>query len=142
MHVRDYDLQAEDDRIVFERAANEERVLVSADTDFGAHLASRRSEKPSFVLFRGRMSRRPEFLAHLVLSNFLSLERYLSRGAIVVFEPSRTRVRELPIAKSSTRGWVQRGGKLPPLWESGVTLAQLLFAHQVARPMKAKSAVR
>ncbi len=97
VHVREYDMQAEKDLIIFERAAQEVRVIVSADTDFGAHLAARRSGKPSFVLFRGRMSRRPQILAELFLSHLPSFEVSLSRGAVVVIEPSRIRIRDLPI---------------------------------------------
>jgi predicted nuclease of predicted toxin-antitoxin system len=35
IHVRDLGLAAADDVTIFERADHEERVLVSADTDFG-----------------------------------------------------------------------------------------------------------
>jgi predicted nuclease of predicted toxin-antitoxin system len=41
-HVRDYHLQAADDAEIFQRAVSEERVIVSADTDFGSRKAVRR----------------------------------------------------------------------------------------------------
>ena len=46
IHVRDYRLQESEDEVIFDRAAREERIIVSADTDFGTllhHRASARS---------------------------------------------------------------------------------------------------
>jgi hypothetical protein len=47
------------------------------------------------------MSRRPEFLANLLLSQLAALEKPLVKGAIVVIEPTRIRLRDLPIGQSS-----------------------------------------
>ena len=38
-HVRDYGMAAADDEDIFDLAAREERVIVSADTDFGTLLS-------------------------------------------------------------------------------------------------------
>ena len=52
VHLWDRNMQSADDANVFELAATENRILLSADTDFGAILAMRRSACPSVVLFR------------------------------------------------------------------------------------------
>ncbi len=77
-HVRDYRLQAEDDDIIFQRAADEGRILISADTDFGTLLALRRETSPSFILLRRSSQRRPSQQAALILANLRELERALA----------------------------------------------------------------
>ena len=97
VHVRAIELHRSDDVTIFDRAATEDRILVSADTDFGALLATRSARKPSVIQFRGRGSRKPEALAHAIVSNLPQLIEALQSGSIVTFEPSRVRVRALPI---------------------------------------------
>ena len=97
VQVRDLGLRAADDLTIFERAAADDLVVVSADTDFGTLLAAREVAKPSVVLFRGEGSRAPADLFALLQANGAQLREPLEDGAIVVFEPSRLRVRRLPI---------------------------------------------
>jgi predicted nuclease of predicted toxin-antitoxin system len=97
VHVRDYDLQAATDEVIVERAREEQRIVVSADTDFATILALRLAREPSFVLFRRGSERRPEQQAALLLANLPAIQDDLATGAIVVIEPGRLRIRTLPV---------------------------------------------
>ena len=101
VHVRSLGLQRADDAVIFDRAAVENQIVVSADTDFGTLLAERSSQKPSVIQFRGEGSRTPGVLARIILANLPQLRDALEAGSIVTFEPGRIRVRALPI---NTRG--------------------------------------
>jgi predicted nuclease of predicted toxin-antitoxin system len=81
--------------VIFDKAAAEDRI--AADTDFGAILAARNAHKPSVIQFRGPGSRKPDALTQAILSNLSQVADALERGSIVTFEPSRVRVRALPI---------------------------------------------
>jgi predicted nuclease of predicted toxin-antitoxin system len=97
-HVRDYGLHAAEDRVVLERARAEQRVLISADSDFAMLLALQEASQPSFVLFRETDAVSADQYADLLLSNLPALEAELSRGCVVVFRGGRVRIRSLPIS--------------------------------------------
>ena len=97
MHVRDYALRAASDDEIFDRAAAEDRIVVSADTDFGTLLARRRSDRPSVILFRRGTQRRPDEQVGLLRANLPVLADALATGSVAVIEPDRIRVRSLPL---------------------------------------------
>ena len=88
IHVRSVGLQHADDEVIFERAATEHRIVVSADADFGTLLALRASRQPSVIQFRGEGSRKPDALARTLLANLPQLLDSLESGCIVTFEPA------------------------------------------------------
>jgi predicted nuclease of predicted toxin-antitoxin system len=89
VHVLDYGLHAAPDEAVFERAALESRVVVSADTDFGTMLALREATSPSVILFRAASLRGADDQVALILAALPSTEGALRRGSIVILERHR-----------------------------------------------------
>ncbi len=100
IHVRDLWLAAADDETIFEHADRDQRVIVSADTDFGTILAMRNAASPSVILFRGATPRNPIGQVKLLIANLAAIAPSIERGAVVVLEPQRIRVRSLPMSSS------------------------------------------
>jgi predicted nuclease of predicted toxin-antitoxin system len=98
VHVREIGLHTAEDSVVFAKAIEEDRILVSADTDFGTLLALWCHSRPSVILFRRGTERRPRQQADLILSNLSQLREALEKGSIVVFDQNRVRIRSLPIS--------------------------------------------
>ena len=97
VHVRDYGLHAAEDPVILERAGSENRILISADSDFGMLLATSRRMKPSFVLFREPDVIRAVDYATAILLNLSAIETELLTGCVATFRHGRVRVRSLPL---------------------------------------------
>lgn len=97
VHVGTLDMHAASDEEIFDLAAREQRVVVSADTDFGTLLAIRKQPSPSVILFRHGSQHRPAEQVALLEANLPQLADALESGSIVVIQPDRIRVRALPL---------------------------------------------
>ena len=100
VHLRDLASPSVPDAVVFDLAVREERVVVSADTDFGTLLALREAPGPSVVLIRRLEGRRPADQAAVLVANLPVLAEALRSGAVAVIEEDRVRVRALPYSSS------------------------------------------
>jgi predicted nuclease of predicted toxin-antitoxin system len=98
VHVAALGLRSADDATVLAAARDAERVLVSADTDFGSILARTRATAPSVVLVRRVSGRRAEPLSALLAYNLPAVAEDLAAGSVVVLGDESVRVRRLPIA--------------------------------------------
>jgi predicted nuclease of predicted toxin-antitoxin system len=98
VHVRQYAMQAAKDEVVLARALQEERIVVSADTDFGTLLAGQEANRPSFILFRDSSVLKAEDYASVLVPSLALLEPDLNNGCVAVFRSGRLRVRRLPMS--------------------------------------------
>lgn len=80
-------MQRSDDVEIVDYAASDGRIIVSADTDFGAILAARGSSKPSFVLLRRSRGLAAEETAAVLTSNLPAYADELATRAWRGFHP-------------------------------------------------------
>ena len=96
IHLREEGLQCLSDAEIFKKAASENRIILTFDLDFGEIVALSGGRLVSIILFRLRNTRTPYVLKHIehVLEES---SNSLKRGAVVIVEDVRHRIRELPI---------------------------------------------
>ncbi len=96
-HVRDIGLEAATDEVVLATAQAEQRVLISADTDFGTLLARSGAKLPSVLLIRRLVGRRAVEQAATILANLAMVSADLDAGAVIVLTDEWVRIRRLPM---------------------------------------------
>jgi predicted nuclease of predicted toxin-antitoxin system len=97
VHLRDLGMHAAPDPAVLQRAQVDERVLVSADTDFGGLLSRSRATGPSVLLVRRLAGRRAAEQSAIILANLDQIAEDLTAGAVVVIGDDWIRIRRLPM---------------------------------------------
>jgi len=97
VHVRELGRAGATDQELLVLAGEEDRVIVSGDTDFGELLARTNRARPSIVLLRRQSGRKAAQIASLLLANLPAVEDDLVAGAIVVVDEDRLRIRRLPL---------------------------------------------
>lgn len=96
IHVGEIAFSAAEDAEIIHRAKEEARIVVTLDADFHTLLALNEAIAPSVI--RIRIERlRAQALTELLLSVINKCEEDLQQGAAVTVEPSRIRVRRLPL---------------------------------------------
>ena len=94
-HLRDEGLQRLPNGGVFEKAIAESRVVVTFDLDFREIVALSKGRKTGVILFRLRNTR-TAFVIQRLSEVISECADALMRGAIVIVEEARHRVREFP----------------------------------------------
>jgi predicted nuclease of predicted toxin-antitoxin system len=97
VHVKALGAAGANDSEVMDLAVAEQRVIISADTDFGSLLASTGAARPSTILVRELVTMMPTALAGILLLNLDVIEGELTAGAIAAFGTKGIRVRRLPL---------------------------------------------
>ncbi len=96
IHVGEIGMSEAEDADIIQRARDEGRIVATLDADFHTLLALNVAIAPSVI--RIRIERlRAQALTNLLLAVIAECEGDLEQGAAITIEPSRIRVRRLPL---------------------------------------------
>lgn len=96
VHLREEGLHRAPDAQIFAKALGEDRIVLTFDLDFGDLAALTRESAGRVILFRLDNARTPQVIDRLA-TVLASSSDALERGAIVIVEETRHRIRHLPI---------------------------------------------
>lgn len=99
VHLREQGLHRLPDADVFAKAIAEKRIILTFDLDFGEILAHAGAAVVSVILFRLNNTRTP-FVQQRLATVLTADASALQKGAIIVVEDGRHRVRDLPIVSA------------------------------------------
>jgi predicted nuclease of predicted toxin-antitoxin system len=99
IHLRDEGLQRAPDDGVFAKALAEDRIVLTFDLDFGDLAVRRREPAARVILFRLENTRTTHVIERLEAVLTGSADA-LTRGAVVIVEEGRHRIRYLPIGEA------------------------------------------
>ena len=99
IHLREQGLHRMPNGQIFDKAIYEDRIVITFDLDFAEIASLTKGKKVSVILFRLRNTRSYQVIERLSIVLKESLNA-LQKGAIVVVEESRHRVRYLPVGES------------------------------------------
>lgn len=98
VHVHEQRLGELDDRAIFAKAGEENRIVLTFDLDFADIVAASGEQTVSVILFRLRSMKAGRVVDRL--SSVLAVaDEMLEQGAVVIVEDARLRVRRLPIGR-------------------------------------------
>jgi predicted nuclease of predicted toxin-antitoxin system len=95
-HLRDQGLHKIPNGEIFDKAIRENRIVITFDLDFGEIAALTEGRKASVILFRLKNTR-TAYVIERLSSAIEAFADALERGAIVIVEDTRYRVRYFPI---------------------------------------------
>ena len=97
LHVRDVGLLTASDEKIMAHASADDRVIVSADSDFATMLALGGMTVPSLILLRSADHLSPSEQAALLLANLPTVAPDLASGSVVSLSTTHLRARRLPM---------------------------------------------
>jgi len=99
LHTGDTGLSRSTDRQILEFARNEQRVIITLDSDFHTILALTNASTPSVIRIRLEGLRGPD-LALLIKKIWPRVEPQIKKGAMVTVTESGIRIRNIPVFSS------------------------------------------
>ena len=99
LHTGDIGLSRSTDREILEFARNEQRVIITLDSDFHTILALTNASTPSVMRIRLEGLRGPD-LALLIKRIWSRVEPQVKKGAMVTVTESGIRIRNIPVFSS------------------------------------------
>jgi predicted nuclease of predicted toxin-antitoxin system len=98
-HTGEIGMSNATDRQILEYARDEQRIVITLDSDFHAILAVENFDSPSVVRIRQEGLRGPE-LAELVEKIWLRIGQQLENGAMATITEKAMRIRKIPLHES------------------------------------------